>query len=188
MRSKTSDQSPGVSAGTASWWDTTDCPRDRVSQRQQHTDGNGTHTGTPSAPARWAGDVSTLMTRSRFFMTAAVSLKSSQVLPRSTMGNRPASLDLLGAEALLQADEPHAGHAGERLELRQRNGTAPIGAFEIGIPGLGISLPHDAHLEILRTAPAREPGLFSQRRHRREDTEFGRVWSRASSSGFPAAT
>ena len=44
-----------------------------VSHRQSLASGIATHTGTPSAPARCAKLVSTAITRSRFFITAAVS-------------------------------------------------------------------------------------------------------------------
>ena len=59
------------------------------SHRQSGEKGKAIQTGIPSAPARCAIDVSTLMTRSRLFITAAVSRKSPKWLPRSVTGKRP---------------------------------------------------------------------------------------------------
>ena len=44
-------------------------------QRQSGCAASSTQTGLPSAPARWATDVSTVITRSRFSMSAAMSAK-----------------------------------------------------------------------------------------------------------------
>ena len=84
------------------------------SQRQSGANGRATQTGTPSAPARWAMAVSEVMTRSRFFMTAAVSMKapvvSSSRLPRSVTGKRPATARSCSRPAaLLQAEQVDAG-------------------------------------------------------------------------------
>ena len=55
------------------------------SQRQQPANGRTVHTGRPSAPAKWADDVSAEMIRSRFIITAAVSEKSWSLWPNSIM-------------------------------------------------------------------------------------------------------
>ena len=72
------------------------------------------------------------MTRSRFFMTAAVSLKSLQPLPSSAMGNPGQLLELFCAVAFLQAYEPYARHTGQRFKMGKGKRTAFIGAFESG--------------------------------------------------------
>ena len=60
---------------------------------QRHSDGvnRTTQTGMPKAPAQWAAAVSTVITRSRFFMTAAVSRNVFNLLPtiddRQTIGD-----------------------------------------------------------------------------------------------------
>ncbi len=61
------------------------------SQRQSGTKVTNTQTGTPRAPAQWATAESTVMTRSRFFMTAAVSMNVSNRLPRSVTVKWPAT-------------------------------------------------------------------------------------------------
>ena len=49
-----------------------------------------THTGFPNAPARWAMEVSLVMTKSRFMITAAVSMNGAEASnsgPKSTTAN-----------------------------------------------------------------------------------------------------
>src|SRR5438874_1690210 len=61
------------------------------SQRQLGTKGRGTQTGTPSAPATCATEVSEVITRSRFIMMAAVSMKAPWAVsnsPRLKIGGR----------------------------------------------------------------------------------------------------
>ena len=60
-----------------------------ISQRQQAAKGRATQTGTPRAPARCATAESIVTTRSRFMITAAVSLKVSSRAFKSRMGVRP---------------------------------------------------------------------------------------------------
>src|SRR5262245_47756445 len=45
-------------------------------QRHSGADASASQTGTANAPARWAIAVSELITRSRFFITAAVSMNA----------------------------------------------------------------------------------------------------------------
>ena len=59
----------------------------------------------------------------------------------------PSTLDLLGSEALLQADETHALNRGERGEARKRRRAGHIEG------GVGISLPGDADLEAMPPQP-----------------------------------
>ena len=93
-------------------------------------------------------------------MTAAVSLKSLQLLPSSTMGNRPAnswSCSMPWPFCRLMSRTPGKRASGSKCASgNERRASA---AFEIRVPGPGISLPHDADLEILRTTQHSSLGL-----------------------------
>jgi len=71
------------------------------SQRQSGAWGRRIQTGRPRAPARWAGEESTEMMRSRLAMTAAVA-----------EGDGGGS-ELLGRGTFLQAEESVMGEGGE---------------------------------------------------------------------------
>ena len=83
-----------------------------TNQRQSGDAHSATQTGTPSAPARCAVAVSDVMTKSRFFITAAVSMNAplvfvqvrSKVFRRETIG-RGGQLVL---RRFLQADQAYA--------------------------------------------------------------------------------
>src|SRR5262249_25923239 len=87
-------------------------------------------TGTPRAPARWATDVSAAITRSRFFMTASVSMNGPLVSSRR--GDRERSFpDLLTARAFLKDERLDAVQSGERSKLGEQNAAQTVP----GMPG-----------------------------------------------------
>ena len=106
---------------------------------QRHSDGvnRTTQTGMPKAPAQWAAAVSTVITRSRFFMTAAVSKNVFNLLPRSTIGKRSATSDNCvapGPVCRLNSWTP-ASFASSR-KLSQRYRAKPVSShFVFGLPG-----------------------------------------------------
>ena len=111
-----------------------------VIQRQSGVVDSGIHTGTPSAPARWATAVSEVMNRSRFLSTAAVSMNGPGLLVQLApqVGDRelaPKRIELLETGVLLKAEEPHARHARQRLEELQRDRAVPVArVFRIALP------------------------------------------------------
>ena len=132
------------------------------SQRQSEANGSATQTGTPRAPARWASAVSGVIRRSRLLIAAAVSAKSSSRRPRSTMGKRPeTSVELLGAKALLQAEEVDPVDPGQGLEAVE-----PERAMAVLLV-VRVALPGDADLQSsdrpqLITPPGHERGIGGQ--------------------------
>ena len=79
------------SAGTAARSDTRGCPRDRAASGSRASMAAGSRSDVPRAPARWATLVSTVITRSRQAINAAVSAKSVRSAVRSTMSLRSRS-------------------------------------------------------------------------------------------------
>ena len=80
ISSKTPGQSPGLLCRKSRMVGYQGLSLRWSSQRQSGTSGSATHTGTPIAPAKWAIAVSEVITKSRFFMTAAVSMNGPGLL------------------------------------------------------------------------------------------------------------
>ena len=91
---------------------TRDCPRVRAASANPATNGSRIQTGLPSAPARWATAVSTVITRSRRSTAAAVSAKSASSGRRRWQAAASLAARARSASRIiaLQADEIDAGH------------------------------------------------------------------------------
>ena len=95
-------------------------------QRQSGTKGSNIHTGLPSAPARCATAVSTLMTRSSCVMTAAVSAKSANCLARWTMPRGASCFSSSGVSPGLSVTTDSPGELQHRRQTIERNRALPI--------------------------------------------------------------
>ena len=132
------------------------------SHRQSGATGRATHTGTPSAPARWATAVSAVMTRSRIAQDRGgdeeVIESGAEVGDGEAVGDRG---ELVTARALLQAEEPDPRDAGQGGELEQ-------GDRAEAVPWMvGTALPGDADLQTtdgaeLLAPPVDRSGLGEQ--------------------------
>ncbi len=100
--------------------------------RQSAANGNSVQTGRPMAAAKWTVELSTESTRSRAAILAAKSSRSTSgsqsVASSSAMPNRRRGSHGVGrGRAVLQIDEPHAGHFKDRLPQFQRDRPPPPG-------------------------------------------------------------
>ena len=130
------------------------------SQRQSGAKGSATQTGTPSAPARWATAVSQVITRSRFIITAAVSMNAPAVQAAAQVRDRKAVADLCATARrppLLQAEQADPGKpaSGSKQLKRDRAGAVVLRCRA--------SLPGDADLEAGNAAQLLPP-VFDQAR------------------------
>ena len=136
-----------------------------VIHRQSQTEGRTIQTGTPRAPARWAGELSAEITRSRFFITAAVSAKSSMWRPRSVTEKPSGSVSSWSRPKFF-------------WRLNRRTPGSPRHGFEPGQPErafpvlvvVGVALPDDPDLELTNAFRAR-PASVPRRRARRRGRE-----------------
>ena len=138
------------------------------SQRQSFTQGSSTHVGLPSAPARCATAVSTVMTRSSASTAPAVSAKSASSGARSITFSAGccATSAACGPTCRLANETP-----GTRNERRQR-GEIERAAVVVGM--LGMARPDQPDLDAAHAAqplaPARRHlGRRAQISHRRRD-------------------
>jgi len=133
-------------------------------QRQSGTRLSATQTGRPRAPARWAIDVSQVMTRSRLCMMAAVSRNASAPLSKSSPGTstmhgrvRPASCSVPSPRCRL------INRTDGRLEMPRNRLQRKRAADQSRA-----SLPADADLETVRSEAAPpETGSIAVRRQMR---------------------
>ena len=157
--------------------------------------------GHPHRHAQGAGQVGhgriTVITRSRFCITAAVSMKSSsRHRPGRSTAKRPdRAASCSRARALLQAEEPNAVEPASGANCAQRDRAEAIPLM------LGIALPGDADLESVDRASSLPPVL--DQRDRRADRGLGGMvasvvpkipgrlnsgaWTSKSGSGVPWA-
>jgi hypothetical protein len=111
-----------------------------MNQRQSPWAERATHTCAPNAPARWATAVSVVMTRSRFLITAARSMKAPAASSSSEIDDlKVAMCNFLGSGPVLQADQPHVLDRGHRGDVREGEGTLRVEQV------FGIAAPTDSH-------------------------------------------
>ena len=127
------------------------------SQRQSAGAGIMTQAGRPMAPARWATALSTVMTRSRFCISAAVSPKSVRLAPWSVMPARAKAGRSASGDVLLQADQGDPGDLRQGLQHGERDGAADI----VGVGGA--AGPEDADLHAGGVGQADAPGFDARR-------------------------
>ena len=128
-----------------------------VSQRQHGSKRSSSQTGLPSAPARWATEVSTEMTRSRLATSAAVSAKSPISPMQSVSGNSAGRRRAI----LLQADEV-------------RPGTRNNGASRPARSSAGDRAPRPARHVLARIARPHQPDADARLAQRGEPRPPGR--------------
>ena len=123
IRRKTPSQSPNVVCRNTLMVGYHGLSSRPAGQRHSLTEERATQTGTPRPPARWATAVSAVITRSRWDMIEAVSMKSRPRRPVSSVtGKRPAKIrELIQAMDGLQADQPDARQLGDGCEVASGN-------------------------------------------------------------------
>ena len=151
------------------------------SQRQSGDNCSANQTGAPRAPARWAIAVSA---RDHQVEIAdhgrGVHERAGRfVQPIGKIENRKIDrCDLLRSKSLLQADQLHAGQAGQRRKTGQGNRTPTIATI------IARALPDDADLEAVDCRPVPAATARSTR-DRPTGRELRREWSTASVPSAP---